>query len=101
MEESRRTMPEARSQVLRLKVRLLRKALAEKLKIRMTKRTTPKSKPKSMRYVHGEVLIDTRIKTNVRLEITGGEFKDEVYVAEDEDESAKNIKITGGTFAKM
>ncbi|HIW25773.1 MAG TPA: S-layer homology domain-containing protein [Firmicutes bacterium] len=47
----------------------------------------------------GEVLIDTKNKTNVRLEITGGEFKDEVYVAEDEDESAKNIKITGGTFA--
>ena len=46
----------------------------------------------------GEVLIDTKHKTNVRLEITGGEFKDEVYVANDE--SAKNIEITGGTFAK-
>ena len=48
---------------------------------------------------NGEVLIETPNKTDVSLNITGGEFKGKVYVAEDEDESAKNIKITGGTFA--
>ena len=45
----------------------------------------------------GEVLIETPNKTNVSLNITGGEFNDKVYIKNDE--SAKNIKITGGTFA--
>ena len=46
----------------------------------------------------GEVLIETANKTNVSLNITGGEFNDKVYIKDGE--SANNIKITGGTFAK-
>ena len=45
----------------------------------------------------GEVLIETPNKTNVSLNITGGEFNDKVYIKDDG--YAKNIKITGGTFA--
>ena len=46
---------------------------------------------------NGEVLIETPNKTDVSLNITGGEFNDKVYIKDDE--SAENIEITGGTFA--